>query len=228
MQQGHGTSALVLFSGGQDSTTCLFWAAKYFEHIEALGFNYGQKHSIELEQARIIAERAKLPFTILDIAGLLRGSALTEHDKDMTGQHEQNAALPASFVPGRNTLFLTIAASYAYTKGIADLVGGMCQTDYSGYPDCRRTFIDSQETTLSLALDREIRIHTPLMYLTKAETWKMAHDLGVLEIVRDFSHTDYNGNRTTYNEWGYGKLDNPASILRARGYEEAKAKGWLS
>jgi 7-cyano-7-deazaguanine synthase len=103
----------------------------------------------------------------------------------------------------------------------------MCQEDFSGYPDCRRVFIDSLQTTMSLALDKEVRIHTPLMYKSKAEAWKLAHELGVLEIVRDLSHTDYNGDRTTYNEWGYGKLDNPASILRAKGYEEAKAKGWL-
>jgi 7-cyano-7-deazaguanine synthase len=103
----------------------------------------------------------------------------------------------------------------------------MCQTDFSGYPDCRRVFIDSMQTTMSLALEQDMRIHTPLMYLTKAETWKLAYDLGVLDVVIDLSHTDYNGDRTTYNEWGYGKLDNPASILRAKGYEEAKLNGWL-
>ena len=124
-------------------------------------------------------------------------------------------------------MFLTIAASIAITDGVSDLVGGMCQTDYSGYPDCRRVFIDSMQTSLSLALDEDIRIHTPLMYLTKAETWKLAADLGVVDIVREHSHTDYNGDRTTWNEWGYGKLDNPASILRAKGYDEAKEKGWV-
>ncbi len=223
----HTSSALVLFSGGQDSTTCLYWALEHFERVEALGFHYGQKHDIEIRQATLIAEKAGVPFTVLDISGTLSGSALTEHDKDVSGAHEHAPELPASFVPGRNALFLTLAASYAYIRGIYDLVGGMCQTDYSGYPDCRRVFIDSQQTTLSLALGRDIRIHTPLMYLTKAETWKLAKDLGALEIVRDLSHTDYNGDRTTYNEWGYGRLDNPASILRAKGYEEAKAKGWL-
>ncbi|HMB89964.1 MAG TPA: 7-cyano-7-deazaguanine synthase QueC [Rhodothermales bacterium] len=220
-------TALVLFSGGQDSTTCLYWATAQFEHIEAIGFQYGQKHEVELQQARTIADQAGVPFEIVDVRGMLQGSALTEHDKDVSGQHEQNPDLPASFVPGRNAVFLSIAASRGYTKGIHDLVGGMCQTDYSGYPDCRRVFVDAMQTTMSLALDVDLRIHTPLMYLTKAETWKLAHDLGVLDIVRDLSHTDYNGDRTTYNEWGYGKLDNPASILRAKGYEEAKAKGWL-
>jgi 7-cyano-7-deazaguanine synthase len=221
------SSALVLFSGGQDSTTCLFWAKQHFEHVEALGFHYGQKHSVEMDQAALIAGQADIPFTTLDITGTLSGSALIEHGKDVSGAHERAPGLPASFVPGRNALFLTLAAGHAYTRGITDLVGGMCQTDYSGYPDCRSVFIDAMQTALSLALDKDVRIHTPLMYLTKAETWKLARDLGVLDIVRDLSHTDYNGDRTTYNEWGYGKLDNPASILRARGYEEAKAKGWL-
>jgi 7-cyano-7-deazaguanine synthase len=223
----HARSALVLFSGGQDSTTCLYWAVQAFEYVEAVGFFYGQKHAVELEQAHLIAEKAGIAFTTFDISGTLQGSALIEHDKDVSGAHEHNPDLPASFVPGRNALFLTLAASFAYTKGIFDLVGGMCQTDYSGYPDCRRVFIDAQQTTLSLALDHDLRIHTPLMYLTKAETWKLAADLGVLDVVRDLSHTDYNGDRSTYHEWGYGKLDNPASILRARGYQEAKEKGWV-
>jgi 7-cyano-7-deazaguanine synthase len=220
-------AALVLFSGGQDSTTCLFWAKQQFEHVEALGFSYSQKHAVELEQAAIIARKAEVPFTVMDIKGILQGSALTEHEKDVSAQHELSANLPASFVPGRNAVFLSIAVSHAFTKNITDVVGGMCQTDYSGYPDCRRNFIDSMQSSMSMALDREVRIHTPLMYLTKAETWKMAYDLGILEIVRDLSHTDYNGDRSTYNEWGYGKLDNPASILRAKGFREAKEKGWL-
>lgn len=222
-----GNSALVLFSGGQDSTTCLFWAKQQFDRVEALGFTYSQKHEVELQQAAIIAQKAGVPFKVMDIKGILQGSALTEHDKDISAAHELNSELPASFVPGRNAVFLTIAISHAYTLGITDVVGGMCQTDYSGYPDCRRNFIDSLQQSMSLALDKEIHIHTPLMYLTKAETWKLAHDLDILEIVRDLSHTDYNGDRTTYNEWGYGKLDNPASILRAKGYEEAKRNGWL-
>ena len=220
-------AALVLFSGGQDSTTCLYWAKQSFERVEALGFYYGQRHEVELEQATEIAKVAEVPFSILDIRGTLKGSALTEHHKDVSAQHDQAAHLPASFVPGRNALFLTLAASHAYTQDITHLVGGMCQTDYSGYPDCRREFIDAMEQSLSLALDRSIRIHTPLMKLTKAQTWKLASDLGILEIVREMTHTDYNGDRSTRHEWGYGNLDNPASILRARGYEEAKAQGWL-
>lgn len=223
------SSALVLLSGGQDSTTCLFWAKKQFEEVRALGFDYGQKHQVEVEQARVIADKAEVPYDLMGMDGVLSGSALTEHDKDVSAAHERDEDLPASFVPGRNALFLSAAASYAYNRGITDLVGGMCQTDYSGYPDCRRAFIDAMETSLSLALDVDIRIHTPLMYLTKAETWKLAADLGddVLEIVRHDSHTDYNGDRSQFNEWGYGKLDNPASKLRAKGYQEAKEQGWV-
>lgn len=220
-------SALVLFSGGQDSTTCLYWAKQQFAHVRALGFKYNQKHEVELRQAAIIAEKAGVPFKIMSLEGMLQGSALTEHDKDVSAQHELNSELPASFVPGRNAVFLTVALSHAYTLGITDVVGGMCQTDYSGYPDCRRVFIDSMQNSMTLALEKEVRIHTPLMYLTKAETWKLAYELGILEVVRDLSHTDYNGDRSTYNEWGYGKLDNPASVLRAKGYNEAKEKGWI-
>ncbi|MEZ6116077.1 MAG: 7-cyano-7-deazaguanine synthase QueC [Pirellulaceae bacterium] len=220
-------SAVVLFSGGQDSTTCLYWALRHFDHVLTLGFDYGQKHIVELQQAREIARVANVPFDVMDIRGTLSGSSLTEHDKDMNQSHEQNSELPASFVPGRNALFLTLAAGYAYTRGIADLVGGMCQTDYSGYPDCRRVFIDSITTSLSLATDCDFRIHTPLMYLTKAETWKLAKELDALDVVRDLSHTDYNGDRSEHHDWGFGKLDNPASVLRAKGYAEAKSKGWI-
>ena len=140
---------------------------------------------------------------------------------------------PRRFVPGRNALFLTAAGSLAFTRGIHDLVGGMCQTDYSGYPDCRLGFVEAQARALSLALDAEVRIHTPLMHLTKAETWKLAADLGtvrgldVLETVREMSHTDYHGDRSERHAWGYGKLDNPASVLRAKGYAEAEANGWV-
>lgn len=229
--------ALVLFSGGQDSTTCLFWAKHPdfggFARVEALGFRYGQKHTVELEQAQRIAELARVPFTVLDLTGLLSGSALTEHDKDVSGPHERAPNLPASFVPGRNALFLAAAASVGYTRGIHDLIGGMCQTDYAGYPDCRLDFVRSMQQALGLALGTDLCIHTPLMHRTKAETWKLAADLGtvggvdVLETVRELSHTDYNGDRSERHDWGYGRLDNPASILRAKGYEEAEAKGWV-
>lgn len=229
----NNASALVLFSGGQDSTTCLFWALQRFDDVHALGFTYGQKHAIETEQARKIAGKAGVPYDCIDLTGALEGSALTEHDKDMNAPHARNEDLPASFVPGRNALFLSTAAAYAYNRGTTNLVGGMCQTDYSGYPDCRRTFISSMQVSLSLAIDADLKIHTPLMDLTKAETWKLAADLGtvadcdVFEVVRVMSHTDYNGDRSQLNEWGYGQLDNPASKLRAKGYREAKENGWV-
>jgi 7-cyano-7-deazaguanine synthase len=231
-QDRRGGAALVLFSGGQDSTTCLYWAKAHFDDVEALGFDYGQRHAVELAQAATIAALAGVPYTVLDLRGTLAGSALTEAG-DVNAPHPQAPALPASFVPGRNAVFLAHAAAFAYPRGIRDLVGGMCQTDYSGYPDCRRDFVDAMARALGLALGTDgtaappLRIHTPLMHLTKAETWKLAKDLDCLDVVVEHSHTDYHGDRSERHAWGYGRLDNPASVLRARGYEEAKARGWI-
>lgn len=222
-----GKNALVLLSGGQDSTTCLFWAKEHFSSVLAIGFDYGQKQAIELEQAKIIAGIAgDINYRIIPLLGVLGGSSLTDHTKDHNAAHPQNEALPASFTAGRNALFLTIAAAIAYSDGITDIVTGTCQTDFSGYPDCRRRFIDAEQVALTLALDTDIRIHTPLMYLTKAETWRLAKDLDCLDIVINYSMTDYNGS-TVKNEWGFGIEDNPATKLRAAGYREAKEKGWI-
>lgn len=218
------TKALVLFSGGQDSTACLYWALQNFDDVAALGFDYGQKHRVELEQATKIAEMAGVPFEILTLDHLLGNSALLQHDRDINAPHPQAAGLPGAFVPGRNLIFLSIAASYAFNRGIFDIVGGMCQTDYSGYPDCRRVFIESFETTISLATMQDFRVHTPLMYMNKADTFKLAEDLGVLEVILEHTHTDYNGDRSERHPWGYGKLDNEASRLRARGYEEFRRR----
>lgn len=218
--------AIVLLSGGQDSTTCLFWAKKNFAAVSAVGFDYGQKHANELNQAAFIAEIAGVEFKIFSLKGLLTGSSLTDHGKDHSQAHAQSKDLPNSFTAGRNALFLTIAASYGFGIGISDIVTGVCQTDFSGYPDCRRRFIDAQQLTLSLALEADVSIHTPLMYLTKAETWKLASELGCFEIVRDYTLTDYNGAMQK-NDWGMGRLDNPASELRARGFYEARKKGWI-
>ncbi len=243
-------SALVLFSGGQDSTTCLFWAIAAaadggggFETVRAVGFDYGQRHAVELQQARAIAAAAGVPYRVLDLRGLLGGSALTDASQDVNAAHALAPDLPASFVPGRNALFLSAAAAQAFLDGTPagtpagtggiDLVGGMCQTDDAGYPDCRRAFIDAQARASGLALGADVRIHTPLMLRTKAETWRLARDLGtvrgmdVLETVREMSHTDYHGDRSERHDWGYGRLDNPASVLRARGYAEAVANGWV-
>ena len=225
--------ALVLFSGGQDSTTCLFWALKMFSRVEAIGFDYGQRHAVELDQARTIADLVNVPYTVLDLGPLLAGSALTDASRDVNEPHEQAPDLPASFVPGRNILFLTLGGIHAYRRGMTDIVGGMCQADYSGYPDCRIGFVQAMQRALSLGTDVDFRLHTPLMYLSKAETWKLARDLGevagqdVLQTVRELSHTDYYGDRSERHDWGYGKLDNPASVIRARGYEEARLRGWV-
>ena len=248
--------AVVLFSGGQDSTTCLFWALKKFGtgNVIAIGFDYGQKHKVELEQAKKIAELVSVDYRVFSTEGLLGGSSLTEHG-DTNEPHKVNSNLPSSFTAGRNMLFLTIAAQFAYEEGIRDIVTGVCQTDYSGYPDCRRNFINSMEVSLGLAMDTDFRIYTPLMYLTKAGTWGLANELsdlhqkdswdlkaykieGVLEdkgsiyfntvkIIRDLTLTDYNGDNQTMNEWGLGKEDNPASILRAKGFREAKELGLI-
>lgn len=218
--------AIVLLSGGQDSTTCLYWAKRKFDEVIAIGFDYGQMHIVELDKANEIATIAEVPYKIMNVKNLLAKSSLTMHtDHNNTSYIDSN--LPASFTSGRNILFLTIAASMGAELGINDIITGVCQTDYSGYPDCRRTTIDALQTTLSLAMGSgDFRIHTPLMYLNKAETWKMAKDLDCLDIIINNTVTDYNGNMEK-NEWGFGSLDNPSSVLRANGYYEAKQKGWL-
>ena len=220
------TKAIVLLSGGQDSTTCLYWAKEKFDEVLAIGFDYGQSHIQELKQAQKIADAEGISYKIFNIKGLLANSSLTEHT-DHTKESYIDNSLPASFTSGRNILFLTIASSYGAEKGITDLVTGVCQTDYSGYPDCRKTTIDALQPTLSLGLGAgDYRIHTPLMYLDKAETWKMANDLNVLDIIINDTMTDYNGDMTM-NEWGYGNKDNPATELRVKGYYLAKEKGWI-
>ena len=218
--------AVVLLSGGQDSTTCLYWALKNFDEVHAIGFDYGQMHKQELEQARMIADRAGVNYVIKDVKDLLATSSLIEHS-DHNKASYLDASLPASFTSGRNILFLSIAASYAAEIGINDVITGVCQTDYSGYPDCRRTTIDAMQNVLSLGYGNgDYRIHTPLMYLTKAETWKLANDLNILEVIVNDTLTDYDGDMTQ-NEWGKGNENNPASELRMKGFYEAKAKNWV-
>jgi 7-cyano-7-deazaguanine synthase len=219
-------TAVVLLSGGQDSTTCLYWAKKNFGTVLAVGFDYGQMHVIELDQAKKIASDLGVEYKIFDLKGLLAKSSLTEHT-DHNESSKVNPDLPASFTAGRNLLFLTVAGSYCAELGISDIVTGVCQTDFSGYPDCRRNTIDAVQLSLSLGLGgSDIRIHTPLMYITKAETWKMANDLGCLDVIIQDTITDYNGSKNV-NEWGFGNIDNPATALRAKGYLEAKKQGWI-
>jgi 7-cyano-7-deazaguanine synthase len=218
--------ALVLLSGGQDSTTCLYWALSKFDKVYACGFDYGQTHVKEIEQAKHIANSVGVDYKIFKVRDLLTPSPLTA-----SGNHSEtnntNKDLPAVFTAGRNILFLSIAASYATTINVADIVTGVCQTDYSGFPDCRRTTIDAMQLVLSLGYGAgDYRIHTPLMYLSKAETWRMAKELNCIDVIINDTLTDYNGD-TTLNEWGMGTNNNPATALRVKGYYEAKQNGWI-
>lgn len=219
--QPHG--AVVLFSGGQDSTTCLFWALKRFEPVQAVVFDYGQRHRIEIEQAQAIAQGAGVPYVVLPIPALrqIGGNSLTNTNLPLPQTTETSGSLPNTFVPGRNLLFLTLAAGYAYLLGIPNLVGGMNQNDYSGYPDCRQPFIDSAQASLRLAMDYPFAIHTPLMNLDKAGVWKLAQQLGCLQTVVEQSHTCYAGDHTTFHAWGYGCGTCAACRLRKVGYEKA-------
>lgn len=211
--------AVVIFSGGQDSTTCLHFALLKFKEVEAITFNYGQKHSIELECARKICEKNKVKQTVIDISFLntLVESALTSNG-DVNEMNDKG--LPASFVPNRNQLFITLAHAYAQKIKAEALVIGTCETDFSGYPDCRQIFINAISVASNLGSDARIRIFTPLMYLSKAETFKFAADLGCIGEVLEMSHTCYNGDHSTFHEWGYGCGECPACKLREKGHSE--------
>jgi len=221
-----GKKAMVVFSGGQDSTTCLQWAMKNFEAVETVGFNYGQKHTVELTCAKDIADIYRIPYKVINIDFLsdISVSALVQSsDNNVNEKHPLNDNLPASFVPFRNLLFLTIASAYALKKGCNDLVTGVNAIDYSGYPDCRPQFIDKLMEVLGLATDSEamsIKIHTPLMKLSKADIFALSDELGGLSVVIENSHTCYNGDHKTYFDWGYGCGECPSCKLRAKGYQE--------
>lgn len=223
--------ALVLFSGGQDSTTCLAWALNRYSHVETIGFNYNQRHRIELECRKVVIQSLRSQFHqwtdklgedhMLDIPvlGDISDTALTQ-DREI--EFNKNG-LPTTFVPGRNLLFLTLASAIAYRRGITVLVGGMCETDFSGYPDCRNETIKSQEKTLSLGLDYPLTIETPLMWIDKAATWKMANDIGgeqLINVIKNDTHTCYLGDRTKRHSWGFGCGTCPACELRKSGWEK--------
>ena len=228
--QSPANSALVLFSGGQDSATCLAWALARFARVETVGFDYGQRHHVEMQARLAVREgmAAVLPALadrlgpdhVVDLTGYGRiaESALTADraiEMDARG-------LPTTFVPGRNLVFLTCAAALADRRGLDVLVGGMCETDFSGYPDCRRDTIDAMARALSLGLDKPVVIETPLMALTKSDTWALAHDLGgqpLVDLIVEASHTCYRGDRAHRHAWGYGCGDCPACELRAAGYD---------
>lgn len=211
--------ALVVFSGGQDSTTCLFWAKKHFKKVYALSFLYGQKHRKEVELARRIAEKAGVEFKAMDVPfiGQLGANSLTDASIPMDKEKPADN-YPNTFVPGRNLFFLSIAAVYAREKGISHLVTGVSQTDFSGYPDCRDSFIKSLNVTLNLAMDEQFVLHTPLMWMDKAETWALADELGVLDLVRNETLTCYNGIP------GEGCGHCPACRLRREGLEKYLAQ----
>ena len=215
------SKALVIFSGGQDSTTCLFWALKKFKHVEAITFDYGQRHRIELECARKLCERfgVEQKVVAMDFLSSLAPSALTQSSGELKVDGGFNN-LPSTFVPGRNILFLTLAAAFAAPRDIRDLVVGVCETDFSGYPDCREDFVASMENSLSQGLGVALQIHRPLMRLSKAETFQLASDLGHLNDVVEGSHTCYEGQRNTLHSWGYGCGMCPACVLRKKGFEE--------
>lgn len=225
------TKALVLFSGGQDSTTCLAWALERYEHVETIGFDYGQRHRIELECRLSILQEVRNRFPnwakrlgedhVLDLKllGQISDTAMTA---EKTIEFEKNG-LPNTFVPGRNLLFLTFAATIAYRRGLTVLVGGMCETDYSGYPDCRDNTLKATQVALSLGMDAPVIIETPLMWLNKAQTWRLAEDLGnqdLVSLIQEESHTCYLGTRQDKHEWGYGCGTCASCELRKTGYEQ--------
>jgi 7-cyano-7-deazaguanine synthase len=223
-------TALVLFSGGQDSTTCLAWALDRHDRVETLGFDYGQRHRVELDCRVTVREEIARRFPhwgqrlgedhLLDLSllGQISDTALTaERAIEM-----QANGLPNTFVPGRNLLFLTFAATLAYRRGASVLVGGMCETDYSGYPDCRDNTIKATQVALSLGLDQPMTIETPLMFLTKAQTWALSERLGgeaLNALIVEHTHTCYLGERGALHPWGHGCGQCPACELRARGWE---------
>jgi len=222
-------SALVLFSGGQDSTTCLAWALDRFTHVETIAFDYRQRHRIELDQRlAVLAElRRRFPewsarlgddhFIDMGALGQISETSLT---RETAFQMEQDG-LPNTFVPGRNLLFFTFAAAVAWRRGIRHLVGGMCETDYSGYPDCRDNTIKTLQVALNLGMDRSFALQTPLMWLDKAETWLLAQELGgepLIEILIEHTHTCYRNERGPMHDWGHGCGDCPACALRKRGF----------
>lgn len=213
--------ALVVFSGGQDSTTCLFWAKKRFKQVVALSFTYGQKHVKEVEMAREIARKAGVEFHVMDVPFIaqLGSNALTDASVKMDEERPEGS-WPNTFVPGRNLFFLSIAAVFARERGIHHLVVGVSQTDFSGYPDCRDAFVKSMNVTLNLALDEPFVIHTPLMWRDKAETWALADELGVMELVRNETLTCYNGIP------GDGCGHCPACKLRREGLEAYLGGKW--
>jgi 7-cyano-7-deazaguanine synthase len=218
------SKALVMLSGGLDSTTCLGVARKNFKEVEAIGFDYGQRHSIELESAKALCEKYNIPLKIIKLSffGDVVQSALMDKGADINKAKDrvQSESVSSAFVPNRNTLFLTITHAYAQTIKAGTIYTGVCQMDEAGFPDCRNSFIESMQTTLNLGAETAIKIVTPLMWLSKGETFMLAEENDCLRDVLDISHTCYEGNHTLKNEWGYGCGECPSCKVRKEGYEE--------
>jgi 7-cyano-7-deazaguanine synthase len=224
------SSALVLFSGGQDSATCLAWALERYERVETIAFDYGQRHAVELRCRQSFLQALKTAYPAwgaklgedhlldLGILGQVSDTALTQQKAIAF----ESSGLPTTFVPGRNLLFFTLAAAIGYRRGLTVLVGGMCETDYSGYPDCRDDTIKAMQVALSLGLDARFVLETPLMWLDKGQTWRFAEQLGgaeLVDMIREQTHTCYLGDRTVRHAWGYGCGSCPACELRRKGHE---------
>ena len=229
-------AALVLFSGGQDSTVCLAWALGRYARVETIGFHYGQRHAVEMQCRTKVLHHLRTEFSQwagklgadtvleLDVIREVSESALTRDAEITMGANK----LPTTFVPGRNLLFFTTAAALAYRRGIKVLVGGMCETDYSGYPDCRDDTLKALQVTLNLGLERRFVIETPLMWIDKAATWRLAEELGgapLVELIIAHTHSCYRGERNERHAWGYGCGACPACELRARGYKRFRESG---
>ncbi|MDD3324418.1 MAG: 7-cyano-7-deazaguanine synthase QueC [Sulfurospirillaceae bacterium] len=214
--------ALVVFSGGQDSTTCLGWAKNRYDYVETITFDYGQKHRIEIAQARKIAQMLEVKNTLLtlDAFSQLNDSALIDTNLDISSAHRTHTNLPASFVPNRNAIFFTLSHAFSQKQGIEHIIVGVNQTDYSGYPDCREDFMKALEVALNLGSESDIKFIYPLIHLTKAQTFALSKEEGVLDIVLQESHTCYNADHLHRFEWGYGCDQCPACMLRKKGWEE--------
>lgn len=223
--------ALVLFSGGQDSTTCLAWALTHYTKVETIGFDYGQRHAVELTVRPSVLQKLRAQsadwdrklgedhMIDLSLISKISDTALTQNVEIAM----QKNGLPNTFVPGRNLLFMTVAATVAYRRGLNVLVGGMCETDFSGYPDCRDDTMKALQVALNLGMASRLKIETPLMWIDKRQTWELAHQLGgqkLVDLIRSDTHTCYLGQRGTLHDWGYGCGSCPACELRARGYRQ--------
>ena len=228
------TAALVLFSGGQDSATCLAWALERYSRVETIGFDYGQRHAIELQQRAVVREkfsalkpdwRARLgeDHTLdLSALGAISDTAMTREIEIVAN----DKGLPNTFVPGRNLIFLTFAAALAYRRGLTRIVAGMCETDFSGYPDCRDDAIKAMQVALNIGLDARFVLETPLMWIDKAATWALANEIGggaLVDVIVNDTHTCYLGDRGALHDWGRGCGECPACRLRAEGFAKWKS-----